>query len=190
METEIALQPNMGLSLKKQEETLQLSPIKLNEDYCLKWNIHSRDFVHLTKNGELISNSLYRIGGFGIDIKANYFLLLKHIEALYADNITTDKQRKPHLEGRWCILDKNGMERVVFDCFKNPYLIKDSCIYSVDDNYYNIETGELYCKSYKSMASSQYLFLENLYDDNSLKRGIMKIDKKLGTWELFTSKGG
>jgi hypothetical protein len=35
------------------------------------------------------------------------------------------------------------------------------------------------------MQSKEFLFLENAYDDDKSRRGVMKIDKKSGTWELF-----
>lgn len=171
---------------------LQLSPITLKEEYRKKWNVHENDFVALTRNGELVSNSLYRVGGFGgrSDVnKGGYFMLLKHVEAYYADNITKEKARKPHLESRWVIIDNNGVEKVEFNQFKTPYLTKDSLIYHVDNRYYNIETGEQYGDSiYTKVESKEFLFLENLYDKDDSKRGVMKINKKDGTWELFPIK--
>lgn len=175
---------------------LQLSPIQVNEEYCKEWNERMTDFVVLTKNGELISNSLYRVGGFGGDIKQDYFMLLKYVEAVYDmdflkrcypnKSIKQLELEKKHLEGCWCILDKNGVEKKVFDHFKTPYIIKGSCIYSLDSNYYNIETGEFYCNSYKSMESSEFLFLENPYDKTLSKKGVMKINKKDGSWSVFS----
>jgi hypothetical protein len=175
---------------------LQLSPIQVNADYCKEWNERMTDFVVLTKNGELISNSLYRVGGFGGDIKQDYFMLLKYVEAVYEMDFLkmchptkSDKElqlKKKHLEGHWCILDKNGIEKKEFDQFKNPYIQKGSCIYSVDRNYYNIETDEFYCSSSNSMESSEFLFLENPYDKDLSKKGVMKINKKDGTWSVFS----
>lgn len=165
---------------------LQLSKFSIKEDYREKWNIHEKDFVCLTKKGKLISDVLYRTGRFGGNIKDDYFMLLKHVEAFYPDSITKDKKEKPHLASNWCILDKNGIEKVVFSEFKSPYLVKDSCLYSIDGNYYNIETGEFYCQSYPSMISSNYIFLDNKYDKDEAKRGVMRINKKDGTWELFS----
>jgi len=175
---------------------LQLSPIQVNEDYCKEWNERMTDFVVLTKNGELISNSLYRVGGFGGDIKQDYFMLLKYVEAVYEMDFLkmchptkSDKElqlKKKHLEGHWCILDKNGIEKKEFDQFKNPYIKKGSCIYSVDRNYYNIETDEFYCSSSNCMESSEFLFLENPYDKDLSKKGVMKINKKDGTWSVFS----
>lgn len=171
------------------DASLQLSPISINLEYCMKWNINTslNDFVCLTKNGNLISNSLYRIGGMGTPNlkKDEYFMILKYVEAFYPDDITKIQKDKPHLEGRWCIIDKNGVEKVELSPFKSPYLVKNSCIYSIDSNYYNIETGELYGRAYSSMASTDYLFLDNKYAEDKSKCGVMKINKKDGTWELF-----
>ena len=168
---------------------LQITPIQINEDYAKKWNERLRDFVCITKNGELLNPTLYRVGGIGTNkIKGlKYFMLLKHVEAYYDKSITdcTGTKDPKHLESRWCIIDEYGTEKVEFKQFTHPSLIKDSCIYSIDSNWYNIETGELYCNSYHTLESNQYLFLENRYDKNKDKCGILKIDKLTGTFELF-----
>ena len=125
--------------------SIQFSKISLKEDYCKKWNIHLNDFLVLTRNGELIRNVLYRIGGLNNPKlnKDRYFLLLKHVEAFYSAEIMKHSKSKDnrYLESKWCILDINGNEKVEFDSFKSPHLVKDSCIYSLDNKYYNIETG-------------------------------------------------
>ena len=164
---------------------LELVPITLTDKYRLKWNTIQKDFVML-KNGEILNGgTLYRVGGFNTNLHDDYFVLVKHVEAFYPDSITKDKKRKPHLEGRWCILDKSGIEKIEFKQFETPYVIDDSVIYCMDDKYYNIETGELYCKSYTSMESSKFLFLDTKYDKDKSKRGVMKINKKTGEFEVF-----
>lgn len=175
--------------------SLQLSPVDVYEDYLREWNEIKRDFVCLTRNGQLISNCLYRIGGMGCDINDNYFMLLKYVESVYNYDFIKKcypqkkKQElellRKHLEGRWCIFDKNGVEKKEFKSFDNPYLVKDSCLYSIDSNYYNIETGEFYCHSPSCLKSSEYIFLENNYDKDLTKRGIMQINKKDGTWSVL-----
>lgn len=175
---------------------LQLSPIQVSEEYLKEWNDRTTDFVVLTKNGELLSNSLYRTGWVSPNIKQDYFMLLKYVESTYDLDFLKkiypnkkDKElnlMKKHLEGCWCIIDKNGVERKVFSQFENPYLVNDSCIYSLENKYYNIETGEFYCNSSCSMNSSEYLFLENKYDKDLSKKGIMKINKKDGSWSIFS----
>ena len=171
------------------DNVLQLSPIQLNDDYRKTWNERMNDFVVLTRNSEQINDSLYRIGGIGSKPDGeNYFMLLKYVEDHYPAHImkTSKSKDDKHLNGRWCILDKNGIEKVVFDSHKSPYLVKNSCIYSIDSNYYNIETGEFYCYAYKAIDSSEFLFLENNYDKDLSKRGVMKINKSDGSWILYS----
>ena len=171
------------------EHGIQIAYIKINEDYAKKWNVHLHNFVCLTKNGELLRPTLYRISGIGTDkIKGKkYFMLLKYVEASYSKLITNFTGRKDpkHLEGRNCIIDQFGTEKVEFKQFESPYLVNDSCIYTIDSKYYNIETKKLYCQSFSSLNSKKYLFLENKYDNNKERIGVFKIDKATGEFELF-----
>ncbi len=167
---------------------LQLSPIQVNEDYANKWNENSTDFVCLSRNGEPIRETLYRIGGIesirpNQPITKDYILILKYVEAFYEDFISKDIKGKRHLDGLWCIIDKNGVEKKVFDKYKHPYLC-GGIIYTYDNHYYNIETGQCYGKAYSSIKSENYIFLENAYVDES-KQGVLKINKKDGTTEFF-----
>jgi hypothetical protein len=115
-------------------------------------------------------------------------MLIKHVEAFYSKDIMKMSKSKDakHLESKWCILDREGSELVEFEQFQNPHLIKNSCIYLIDNHYYNIETGEHYCQAYTSMQSTKYLFLDNKFDKDKSKRGVIKINKKDGSWELFS----
>lgn len=173
----------------KNTNDLQLSKIILKDDYVKEWNIYLNDFVCLTRNGELIRNTLYRIGGINsFDLKKDkYFMLLKYVEAYYSKDILkmSKSSKAKHLESRWCILDSDGNEKVEFKSFQSAYLIKNSCIYTYDNNYYNIETKELYCNAYKSIQTENYLLLDNAYDKDELKRGVMKINKKTGEFEII-----
>lgn len=183
----------------KNNMRLQLSKIEVNPEYAKKWNTRNlTDFVCLTNNGELLRPTLYRVGGLnspkvGTD---RYFMLLKYVEAFYSKEILKStskafkrKETDPrHLESRWCILDRYGNEKVEFNQFSHPYLVKNSCIYSIDKNYYNIETGFLYCYASGSLESQDFLFLENNFDNDESKRGVLKINKKDGTFELFSKK--
>lgn len=169
---------------------LQFNPITINEEYCKEWNITNKDFGCLTKNGELLHPTLYRIGGlnnpkFGID---KYFMLLKYVEAYYSKDIMKMSENKDpkHLEGRWCILDINGNEKIEFErALDYPYLINDSCIYSIGSHYYNVETGEHYGYSHTLITSKEFIFLDNRYEKDKSKCGVMKINKENGSWELF-----
>lgn len=175
-------------------DTLELNPIIVNEDYCKKWNITGNDFLCLSKNGQILRNTLYRKGGFNsTKVTDDYFILIKYVEDYYSKEIMKMSKSKDskHLDGRWCILDKFGNEKIVFEkSLDYPYLVNNSCIYHINGKYCNIETGYLYCSTSKSMESSDYLFLENRFDNDKSKRGVMKINKKTGTYELYSLNYG
>jgi hypothetical protein len=143
----------------------------------------------LFKDGKRINDTLYRVGGLNYPdlTKDRYFMLIKHVEEFYSKDILKMSGSKDprHLAGHWCIIDAEGNEKVVFDGFKHAYLTKDSCIYSMGRNYYNIETGELYCNASNAVESKDFLFLQNDYDKDKSRVGVMKINKKTGTFELF-----
>lgn len=176
---------------------LQLSPIQLKEDYVEKWNAHQEDFVILTKNEIPLRNTLYRKGGMfnEEDLKKKYFILIKYTEAIYdydfikdtykdASNKEIEKRRK-YLKSSYCIIDENGNEVKYFDQIHYPRLIGGGPVYSFSDSYYNIETGEFYCRPLSSMESESFLFLDNCFGKDKSKIGVMKICKKTGAWELF-----
>lgn len=182
----------LNSSKKNADGILRFSRITLNEDYRKKWRITLDDFICLTIGGELLRPTLYRVGGLGVadPQKNKYFCLIKHVEACYSqefmESLGSRGTKDPHhLESKWCILDQNGNEKVEFGPFESPYLINDSCIYSVNNMYYNIETGELYGRTYGSFSSSEFLFLHLPYEKDTTKRGVMKINKSDGTWEMF-----
>ena len=168
------------------ETNLKLVPTKISEDYRKRWNIGSLDdFVNLTRNEDVINPYLFRKGGFGGDINEKYFTLLRYHEAFYDDSITKEENRKPHLEGRWCILDSFGNVKFEAPLFQTPYVVNNSCVYSIENNYYNIETGEFYCRTYKRVESNNWLFLQNDYDKDLTRRGVIKINKNDGSFEIL-----
>ena len=163
---------------------LELRPVELESKYKEKWNETRSDFLNLYLDDNKVSNTLYRVGGFGAKVKDGYFLLLKYVENLYADNITKVLEDKRHLSGSWCILNEQGEEKVNFEKFRSPYL-QGGQIYVLDSNYYNIETGYMYCKSYNSaLKSKNYLFVSTDYDDR-YKDGVMQINKLNGKYKIL-----
>lgn len=94
---------------------LQLSNIEVNQDYLDEWNENCKDFVVLSKNGEILRNTLYRVGGLnnpkvGID---KYFMLLKYTEDLYTIDFIkkcypkkTKKEQEKHLKHKNMNIDK------------------------------------------------------------------------------------
>lgn len=165
---------------------LALATCVLNAEYRKQWNVDQNDFVVLTMNGQLINDSIYTTGLFRPNfVKDKYSVLIKHAETYYEEPISYCKGKYGHLEGRCCIIDQLGNEKVELDQFQTPYIVHDSCIYSVDNNYYNIETGELYCAANGSMSSNEFLFLWNRFGKDKSRLGVMKIEKSTGKYEIF-----
>jgi len=166
------------------KNTIEVKPVILSGKYRKKWNVNMNDFVNLYVNGEKVNNNIYRVGGFGATLKDKYFMLLKYTKAHYSDEITKEKREKPHLKGCWCIIDNNGVEKVNFKQFDNVYL-SGGLLYSIDGKYYNIETKYFYCDTRSVMKTDNFIFLENAYDKDESKRGVLKIDKLTGEFELI-----
>lgn len=164
---------------------LRLSPITLSDDYATKWNTKSYpDFSHLTRNGEILNNNaLYRVGGMDkFDASADYNILLKYTESFYEDKITKNPKEKPHLKSEWVIVDKNGVEKVIFKEYGSPYLIKNSCIYSFKNRYYNIETGYMYADyAGNTIQTENFILLGSSWDTTSC----IKINKRTGEFEVI-----
>lgn len=179
-------------------DTLQLGKIELTQKYLDEWNENCKDFVVLSKNGKLLRNTLYRVGGLNTTVvgKDKYFMLLKYTESLYTKEFirgcyptkSRNEQNKllKHLKHEWVILDSEGNEKVVVDGGLDwAYIVKNSCIYSLGKRYYNIETGYCYGHSTTSMKSSEFLFLDNQFENDETKRGVLKVNLKDGSWEVF-----
>lgn len=165
---------------------IELKPVSISEEYSKKWNEHCKDFVNIYKDGVKLRDTLYRVGGMGCKLSEKYFMILKYSEEYYPDKITKNPKEKPHLQGNWVIIGQDGKEMVEFDSskFSSPYL-QGGVVYVLDKHYYNIETGELYCSAYSSMKSQNFLFLNNQFDENKERRGVMKIELSTGLYEII-----
>lgn len=172
------------LQIIEEQGEIKFAKAIIDPEYRKKWNIRQDDFICLTRNGKLIRDTLYREGGIRKE-QGNYYLLMKHVESMYQDHITTDSDKKLHLAIFWCILDKQGNEKVICKEFECAHIVKNSIIYSLNSSYFNIETGEFYCKASNYMESENYLFLDNKFDEDKSKRGVLKINKKDGSKELL-----
>ncbi len=165
----------------------ELVHVELSEEYRKKWNVnHSlNDFCHLYKNGEKISDTLYRVGGFGVKLQEDYFMLLKQVESFYKNDITTKENDKRHLGNCACIIRSDGAEIKTFDQFDYVYL-HGGVIYSLDNNYYNIDNGYCYSKKSNSVVTSEnYIFIEDRYNKDKAKRGVIQISKEDGSYNLI-----
>jgi len=176
----------------KNTDGLYFANVTLDPAYAKKWNVHCSDFIMLTYNGELINEILYRVGGLNSRdwYKNKYFMLLKYEEAYYDKKILKMSKSKDarHLEGNWVILDNKGVEKVKFtSSLDSPHLIKNSCLYTKRQSIINIETGEVYIDSYYQtyLESECFIFVENRYDKDESKRGVLRINKLDGSKELI-----
>lgn len=170
-------------------EGLRLCSVTISPEYAKKWNALEKDFVVLVKNGVLLRNTLYRLGGIGKrpDNKS-YFLLLKYKEATHSSE-DMEKYKFTHrnyLQGSWCILDKDGNEKVNMSDFKSPCIY--GCLYVESNNCYKIETNERICSAHNSMESEKYLFVDNNYDSDKSKRGVLQVNKEDGSIILHPGK--
>jgi len=165
-------------------DSLVARKVELAESYKKKWNIYSKtNFYKLYKDGKKVSDTLYRIP-FLQQTEKEYCLILKCKEDIYSDDITKIAKDKFHIAEFNCIIDKNGNEKVVADSFKSVYL--HGAIYSIDNNYYAVETKEKICKAYKSIKTKNFLFLKNSgLDIPKDKEGVFKVDLKTGEYEII-----
>lgn len=168
-------------------DSLELRPFELSEKYRKKWNVNKslNDFLQLYSDNKLVSDSIYRVGGFGYSLNGMYFQLLKQVEDHYDDSITKIKKDKPHLSSCNCILNLKGEEVRVFNKFEHVYLI-GGVVYSLNNKIHNIETNEFY-GSGKTMKSGEFIFVDNNYHDDKSKRGILRINKITGETKLYKS---
>lgn len=173
---------------------LQLSKIQLDEAYCKEWNITSNDFYLLCKNNKPISYTLYRkifLSEPNLE-KDKYFILLKHTECLYSKDfikkiysLLTDKDletKRKYLKTNYVILDSEGNEKFVTkdkECY-SPYLVKNSCIFSINSYYYNIEDNYFYGYSTNTIETKNYLILKLIN-----KSCVLQINKKTGKFKII-----
>ena len=182
----------MEITIEKEEPTsndtvLSLAKITVDADYLKKWNERLTDFLVLTKNGELLRDTLYRIGGLNNPNlkKDKYFMLLKYKEAFYSKEIVGERDNK-HLKGVWVIIDSKGDEKIEFEGgLDHPYLIGDSRIYSYKNHYYDVETGYDYGYTSSSFESKDFVFINTKFEKDKSKCGVIKINKNDGTYEVF-----
>lgn len=172
---------------------IELRKAEVSDEYRKKWNDHGMTYYHLYVNGVKKSDNLYRKGGFFNDSNLNndYFILLKQVEDYYNDTITTDLKDKPHLAQHSTIINNNGDERYVADHFDTIYHL-GGVVFSIkniggEGKIMNVLTGEIYSKGYYdiTMSSEEYVFVDNRFTKDKDKKGVLKINKSNGSYELF-----
>lgn len=168
---------------------IQFAPIKLNPEYAKEWNEHMTDFFHLCdEQGNKINDTLYRKGGIGGSFKDGYCVIIKHVEAEYPDNITTDPKGKKHLESKFCVINEKGEEKMIAEHF-GSITHHGGLLFSVrglttSSKLYNVETGEYFGEIHDALSSNEFVFFK--FSDWGVKtRGVKKVNKFTGEVEFF-----
>jgi len=173
---------------------LELCPITVDKDYAKKWRIENyQDFLILARNGVPLRNTLYRKGGlnFNLNLKTDkYFQLLKYTEAHYSKDIMKMSKSKDsrYLESKWVILNDSGEELFEQDNTLDYIHLfhPQSPIFTYKRKYRNVETGEIICEGYNtSISSKNFIFIEDQFNNDKSKRGVIKLHKFTGNWELI-----
>lgn len=154
---------------------LRLEPIEFPEDH----KEYGRDYSYLYKDGNKVSDMIFRRGGIGGRFKGDYCQLIAY----------PDFPEKTL--GNHCIINKEG-EVVLMESnhFDHLYLLR-GCIAKMKEDYYNLKTGELIARGSSSVESDEYLFVQHRLDynkENPMQTGVYKINYASGEVELFKSK--
>ena len=168
--------------------------VTLDESYRKKWNVSnsSNDFGIIMRNGEIVNDKIFRIGGLStFNQEDEYMSLLYQKESFYSKEIMDMSKSggtPNHLANLTTFLNKNGEIAIIFEDKLNYPRIVGGCIYSVDNNYYNIKTNEFICSGYDSMKSKDFLFVNSQYNKDKNKRGVFQINIKFGTYIIHPLK--
>ena len=53
------------------------------------------------------------------------------------------------------------------------------------NHFINVETGEIFPSSSSAIKSENYIFIEDQFNNDKSKRGVIKLHKFTGKWELI-----
>lgn len=132
-------------------------------------------YSKLYKNGVLLSNDFFRLGGmsYGFE-KKPYCMLIVY--------------RNIHNEtwGNHCIIDKDGKIVLEADEYDSNFYYFKGVIASKKGVVYNLLSGQPIVKSTKMFESSDFYFIEHNYDyEKKYPLGVYKINKNTGEYEIF-----
>ena len=168
--------------------------VTLDKDYKKKWNVinSADDFGIIMRNGNIVNDKLFRIGGLTTLIEGEqYISLLLQKESFYSKKImdmAKSSGTANHLDSQTTFLNNNGEIVITFDKSLTYPRIVGGCIYSMDNSYYNIKTKEFICRGYDSMKTKDFLFVNNRYDNDVARRGVFQINIHNGTYVIYQLK--
>ena len=168
--------------------------VTLDKDYQKKWNVRNSadDFGIIMRNGNIVNDKLFRIGGLSIFREGEQYISLLHQKESFYSKEIMDMSKSGgtanHLANLTTFLNKNGEIAIIFEDKLNYPIIVGGCIYAYNNKYYNIKTQEFICSGYASMKSKDFIFVENKYADDIDRRGVFQINIHNGTYVTYPLK--
>lgn len=167
-------------TLKPKKVNIEFRAAVFTEEYKNEWGIYHNDYFQIYVLGDLLSPTLYRKGGFGGKWVDGYMQLLKCTESR-----SKNGQNNGYLSNHNCIIDVNGKEKYYSGSVLESVYLRPGGIYVHSSKYFNVRNNLLYCESYTYMVTKDYTFLDNKYDKDESRRGVMKISHLDGSYEII-----
>ncbi len=166
-------QPKKKNTYKPKIVNIEFRKAVFTEEYMNKWGISHNDYFQIYSFGELLRPTLYRKGGFNGKWIDGYMQLFKCVES------------NGYLSNSTCIIDTNGKEMYSSNSILDSVYLRPGGIYVYASKYFNIRNNKLYCRSYTCMTTKNYTFLDNKYDEDETRRGVMKISHDDGSYGII-----
>lgn len=147
--------------------------ITLEIDKTIKDN--RERYSKLYKNGILLSNELFRLGGLdhGFEKKPYASIIVYH-------------NYPKETWGNHCIIDTNGKIVLEAEKYDSSFYYLDGVIAKKKDTFINLITGQPIVKSYSSyMKSKDFFFVESKDYEKKFQEGVYKINFRTGEYEIF-----
>lgn len=159
----------------------ELRPIKLSEEESKNKNITGLEYSHLYRDGEKISDKIFRKGGIGGEFEDGYCVLIYY---------TRDPKRESGFScANFVIINESGEIILKSEQYSSdhPY-IDGGNVGHIKNMYYDLRTGEPFMvKSSNVINSKNFIIVEHKYDwygkELNIPLGIYKIDKETCQFE-------
>lgn len=157
-------------------EGFELRPIELTEEQAKDSHTANLKYSHLYRNGDKVSDHIFRKGGLGGEFKDGYCQLIH-----YTRTTEKGKNNSGFNFGVHVIVNRKGeicLSSEGVSYYPSHY---GGNLGKLRDTYYNLITKEpiLTCSSSDSINSKNYVFVQHRYDwyDKNLPLGVYRIDK-------------
>jgi len=151
-------------------KNIEFRPAIIGEKF-LSYN-REGDFIQIYRDGELISEELFRFGGVGGRWQDGFMILIHYFESTYEDKYSDEaklraKKKKPYLmkpclDHLWCIIDESG--KMIYETkekFHHDLYQVASFIFVEKERYFDARTGHVYTENGRTkMVTDDYVFIE------------------------------